>query len=134
MSLVPFKCYIMQGGLFPGKTVTTVYCSMLLAFEGVGVNVPEKTRYVTLEWLIAQCSQFTHIVSSACQKLGFLQQNLKPCAHDVKPLAYYAPVPPDYSIPVSHPYQVGEIDRESCATPRDKCHSALAPVPVVFPC
>ena len=52
----PVKCYVTPMGWgvsnFPGKSVTKVYGSTLLAFRGggCGSNSQEKKRYVTLEW------------------------------------------------------------------------------------
>ena len=77
-----------------------------------------------------------NIVSSACQKLGFLRRNLKRCPRDVKALAYYALVRYrlEYCCAIWGPAQGREIrvQRVSART-RDKCHCALATAPVAFP-
>ena len=54
-----------------------------------------------------------NIVSSACQKLGFLRQNLKRCPRDVTSLAYYALVRSrlEYCCAIWDTHQVGEINR-----------------------
>ena len=54
-----------------------------------------------------------NIVSSACQKLGFLQRNLKRCPRDVKALAYYALVRSklEYCCAIWDPHQVGEVNK-----------------------
>ena len=62
------------------------------------------------------CSFTAHIaniVSSACQKLGFLRRNLKRCPRDVKALAYYALVRSrlEYCCAIWDPHQVGDINR-----------------------
>ena len=54
-----------------------------------------------------------NIVSSACQKLGFLRRNLKRCPRDVKALAYYALVRSrlEYCCSIWDPHQVADINR-----------------------
>ena len=54
-----------------------------------------------------------NIVSSACQKLSFLRQNLKRCPRDVTSLAYYAFVRSrlEYCCAIWDPHQAGEINR-----------------------
>ncbi len=54
-----------------------------------------------------------NIVSSACQKLGFLHRNLKRCPRDVTSLAYYAFVRSrlEYCCAIWDPHQVGDINR-----------------------
>ena len=70
-----------------------------------------------------------NIVSSACQKLGFLRRNLKRFPRDVKALAYYALVRSklEYCCTIWDPHQVGEVNRlgGSSATPRDKCAASI---------
>ena len=42
-----------EGANFPGKSVTKIYGSVLLALRGgvwVGVNFPGKRRDITIEW------------------------------------------------------------------------------------
>ena len=54
-----------------------------------------------------------NIVSSACQKLGFLRRNLKRCPRDVKALAYYALVRSklEHCCAIWDPHQVGEVNK-----------------------
>ena len=58
-------------------------------------------------------AHIANIVSSACQKLGFLRRNLKRCSRDVKALAYYALVCSrlEYCCAIWDPHQVGDINR-----------------------
>ena len=63
--------------------------------------------------LLTFSANIANIVSSACQKLGFLRRNLKRCPRDVKALAYYGLVRSrsEYCCAIWDPHQVGDINR-----------------------
>ena len=69
-----------------------------------------------------------NIVSSACQKLGFLRRNVKRCPRDVKALAYYALVRSrlEYCCAIWDPHQVGEINAARFVCSEYRCGPGIS--------